>query len=172
MPSKFALALVAALCPAYSLFAQPASSPAEPDPLILRFEVKGNEIYDRKTDLTWQRCNYGQTWDEQQGWCKGVTKRFTVDRAVTHVNENAKDWRVPELGELMSIMEARCPSLQVKTGIVLIFPEFSRDEYYLSITPHGVPENAMAAKCLGNRADNFGLSRKYVSILRLVRSGR
>jgi hypothetical protein len=39
--------------------------------LSRRFVVHGNEVYDKKTDLTWQRCNYGQTWDEGANGVRG-----------------------------------------------------------------------------------------------------
>lgn len=167
-----ALLAIAALALPVTVSAQAASTPSVPDPLAQQFEVNGDEVYDRKTDRTWQRCNYGQTWDQGNEWCKGVTKHFTIDHAITDVNENAKGWRVPELGELLSIMDLRCASRQQKTGIALVFPEFSREDNYLTVTPHGQPENAMAARCGILKADNFGLSRKYVSIVRLVRTGR
>jgi hypothetical protein len=40
-----------------------------------RFVVNSNEVYDRKTDRTWRRCNYGQTYDAENRWCAGIIKR-------------------------------------------------------------------------------------------------
>jgi hypothetical protein len=27
-----------------------------------RYDIKGGEVFDKKSNLTWQRCSVGQTW--------------------------------------------------------------------------------------------------------------
>ncbi len=65
-----------------------------------RLVPQGEVVYDRKTDLTWQRCTYGQRWTEGKG-CAGESKRVTFDEA--KALESA-GWRVPTLDELKSIV--------------------------------------------------------------------
>jgi hypothetical protein len=38
-----------------------------------RYVIQGDTVYDKKTDLTWQRCSVGQRWAEGKG-CVGVTE--------------------------------------------------------------------------------------------------
>ena len=43
------------------------------EPFASRFEVHGDTVYDKSTDLTWTRCSYGQQWTEDGG-CSGSVK--------------------------------------------------------------------------------------------------
>jgi len=58
-------------------------------------------VYDRKTDLTWQRCSYGQRWDAATARCSGEALRLGFDEAKRLERDG---WRVPRLDELVSIM--------------------------------------------------------------------
>jgi hypothetical protein len=140
--------------------------------LEVRFVVSGNEVYDRKTDRTWQRCNYGQTWDESNSWCKGIAKQLTVQAAIDDVAKNASGWRLPDLGELLSMLEAGCATYRSKDGPPLIFVEVKANTFYLTTSPHGNADNNMTGECFGSTTTSAGLSRKYVSIVRVVREGR
>lgn len=140
--------------------------------LEARFNVSGNEVYDKKSDRTWQRCNYGQTWDETNAWCKGVAKQLTVQSALDDVAKNAQGWRLPDLGEMMSMMEAGCVSYRPKDGPPPIFMDVKTGTFYLTTSPHGNAENNMAAQCFGSTGMSSGLSLKYVSMVRLVREGK
>ena len=55
-----AAALSASLV-ATSSMARAECDPAKPiEPSASRFEVHGDTVYDKSTDLTWTRCSYGQ----------------------------------------------------------------------------------------------------------------
>jgi len=136
-----------------------------------RFVVKGNEVYDKKADRTWQRCNYGQTWDEESRWCKGVAKRTTVDAATAEVAKSGGGWRVPDAGEMMSLFEVACRNAKKQDSSAPIFPEVIPMTFYLTSTAHGDSDHNTATECLGSTASLAGLGRKYVSVLRLVRDG-
>jgi len=139
-----------------------------------RFVVAGNEVYDKKTDLTWQRCNYGQTWDEENHWCKGVIKHTTVDVAISEVSQNGGPWRVPNADEVISLLEVACGNTKKKDAIAPIFPEVSSSPltYYLTASTRA-NDNISAAQCQGGFGPSMvGLNRKYVAVLRLVRSGK
>jgi len=86
----------------------------------------------KKTGLVWKRCLEGQTWAPASGLlvdsvCNGAPTRFTWQQALQHVQTlNASggfaghaDWRVPNVKQLQSIVEAQCirPALNV-----IIFP--------------------------------------------------
>jgi hypothetical protein len=146
----------------------PVSAPASPSQD--RLVVSGDEIYDKKTDKTWKRCNYGQTWDNSNGWCRGVAKRLTVAIAATEVGELNGGWRVAELGEVLSVLEIACAAIVGKSDPV--FAEIHHYDWYLTATRHGNPDSIMGARCQGVRTDTAGLGSKYVSLIRIVRDGR
>jgi hypothetical protein len=89
-----------------------------------RFEPKGAEVVDRKTNLTWARCSVGQNWEEGKG-CAGSAKKFLYDEA-----SKAKwpdGWRIPTPDELKGIVAANCrnPAVDAK-----VFPGTPPDPYW------------------------------------------
>ena len=66
-----------------------------------RYVIQGDTVYDKKTDLTWQRCSVGQRWAEGKG-CVGVIKTFTFDDAQRQGNGM---WRVPTKNELGTLID-------------------------------------------------------------------
>jgi hypothetical protein len=140
--------------------------------LTLRFVVNGNEVYDKKTNLTWQRCNYGQTWDEHNRWCKGVTKHQTITQASAEVAKEMKSWRIPEISEVLSLLQVACENTKVRDAHSAVFPEILSDTHYLSYSIREDQKSVNAAQCFGSKVFNFGVGKGYAAALRLVRSGR
>jgi hypothetical protein len=141
----------------------------EKEYLEKRFRLVGGQVYDAKADLTWQRCDHGQTWDEGNAWCRGSKKHLAVEAMVEDVRARAPGWRLPEVGELAGMLEVACQQSAKDTP--QIFPEVDRNTNYLTASPHSNPDSHMSAQCFGGRSMTSGLSKKYVSIARLVRSG-
>jgi hypothetical protein len=148
-------------------------APIDAELLAKRFQVDGNEVYDRKTNLTWQRCDFGQSWDAANAWCSGVKKHATTDGLDEAARSGAPGWRLPTLDEISSLMEVACRP-QPK-DVPPVFAEIERGAatgYYLTSTPNGSGEGVMAEQCFGgSSAMPAGLGRKYVSITRLVHAG-
>jgi len=77
-----------------------------------QFKDNGNgTITDTKTGLMWKKCSEGQTGNN----CKGVAQSYSWQNALTQaqtVNQTVfasyKDWRVPNIKELTSIVEEQC----------------------------------------------------------------
>jgi hypothetical protein len=65
--------------------------------------IQADTVYDKKTDLTWQRCSVGQRWTEGTG-CVGVIKTFTFEDAQRQGNEM---WRVPTKNELGTLIDQK-----------------------------------------------------------------
>src|SRR5258706_10640450 len=75
------------------------------DPAFMaRFTVKAEEVYDKQTDLTWQRCAVGQRWVQSSG-CLGNPAKFTFDEAQALTNGK---WRVPPLQKMQGIVAQNC----------------------------------------------------------------
>jgi hypothetical protein len=140
--------------------------------LTRRFVVHGNEVYDKKTDLTWQRCNYGETWDEEDHWCKGVTRRLSMTQALAEVEKDQSGWRLPDIGEAMSLLEVACADTKSVDNPVPVFPEILPNTFYLSSSMRDDQNNVSVGQCFGSTANNVGVGKGYVSVARLVRSGR
>jgi Protein of unknown function (DUF1566) len=105
--------------------------PAKPtEPFASRFEVHGETVYDKSTDLTWTRCSYGQQWTEDGG-CSGSVKLLDWHSAVgLHLQEDA-DWRLPERDELQSIVAPNCKKPAINETV---FPGTPSIQYW---TKHG-----------------------------------
>lgn len=78
-----------------------------------RFIDNGNgTATDRQTNLIWMRCSLGQSWNQSQLTCTGNVDQFTWQEALQEADgytyAGSSDWRVPNLRELMSIVELSC----------------------------------------------------------------
>ena len=70
----------------------------------------------KPTGLMWMRCSLGQTWDGNTSSCTGSTSPHTWQGALQAAEAlNAgegfaghRDWRLPDIKELKSIVEERC----------------------------------------------------------------
>jgi hypothetical protein len=85
-----------------------------------RFADHGDgTVTDRETGLMWKRCSEGQTWDGNT--CTGIASTHTWPQALAlaeHARYAGKDdWRVPDIKELMSIVEHACHSPAIDLSI-------------------------------------------------------
>lgn len=125
-----------------------------------RYVIQGGVVYDRKTDLTWQRCSAGQQWDDEVG-CVGVIEQMTWDEATGKAQEG---WRVPTRDELATLVSPTCkqPSINEEA-----FPDMDLGKlwYWTSTT------NDDYLAWLVNFADGqfANYDRSDVGALRLVR---
>jgi hypothetical protein len=121
------------------------------------------EVYDRKTDLTWQRCSLGQKWKADVG-CVGVVKQITWDEAMQSA---ANGWRMPDKDELSTLLAPTCKNPAINEEA---FPDMDLGKlWYWSSSPGG---DYLA--WLANFADgNFtSYDRTDVGAVRLVRSSQ
>ena len=78
----------------------------------------GTEILDRRTDLIWQRCSIGQTWNGTT--CAGTAVDHTwIDALKTVPAVRATinpDYRMPSIKELSTLIEIDCvkPSMNIE----------------------------------------------------------
>ena len=103
-----------------------------------RFLIQGDTVYDRKTNLTWQRCSVGQRWVEGTG-CVGVINTFTFDVAKQQGDGN---WHMPPKGKLATLIDRNRKANKQKPMIdELAFPDMDpANLVYWSSTPHGAAD--------------------------------
>jgi len=89
-----------------------------------RFVLLGGEALDSKTDLVWQRCSLGMTWDGKRG-CHGERMSVGLDEAMISAQKLGGLWRVPSGPESESIIDRSCGSPVVD---VSVFPDIQKDE--------------------------------------------
>src|SRR5262249_37829178 len=97
------LALIGARFSALPAFADCDSSQPTRTPTT-RYQLRGGEVYDKTTDLTWQRCSIGQRWKEGAG-CVGVIKQMSWDEAK---GQAGSGWRLPSKDELTTLIAPTC----------------------------------------------------------------
>ncbi len=79
------------------------------------YDIKGPEVLDKKTGLTWQRCGLGQTYEEGRG-CTGSPKVMNFEQAKTAA---ANGWRLPSKEELERMRMDGCSFPAVNTILYL-----------------------------------------------------
>ncbi|ELF6831859.1 DUF1566 domain-containing protein [Vibrio cholerae] len=73
----------------------------------------------KSTDLMWMHCSLGQTWNGSS--CSGSTLTFNWVNALSEANSSEfagfSDWRLPNINELLSLVEERCHAPTINTNI-------------------------------------------------------
>lgn len=130
-----------------------------------RYVIKGGEVYDKKTNLTWQRCSVGQTWKEGVG-CDGVIKTFMF---FDTKRDWGGAWRVPSEAELTTLIYKNRPRHKPVIDEVA-FPDMNEDQMqYWTTMPI---DNEGWYIDFSNGTASFGSYKYYVAAVRLVRSGQ
>jgi hypothetical protein len=160
---RFAIAVILAGALEWSIPALPACDADKPTRTPgARYVLKGGEAYDKKTDLTWQRCSIGQRWKEGTG-CVGVIKQLDWDESM---KQAADGWRVPTMDELLTLVSPTCHKPAINEEV---FPDMELDKlWYWSSTEQG-PFLALLVDFAEGQSNSY--DRTDVGTLRLVRDG-
>lgn len=97
--------------------AQAACDPKKPDKTpVSRYQIKGDEVYDTQTHLTWQRCTVDRHWKNGAG-CVGTVRPMTLADAK---RQGRNGWRLPTADELRTLVADNCtePAINEK-----VFPD-------------------------------------------------
>lgn len=142
-------------------------------PLSPRFVVVEDGVLDRVNKLIWQRCAQGQTWDGASCVGEPATRKWVqaLDIADQVAAQTGKDWRLPNVKELLSLTEGETVSPQVDS---VAFPNF---------VPIGTWSSTLRAKALNQWADDAFVVlgdgrtsaiyvRQYPFAIRLVRDAK
>ncbi len=85
-----------------------------------RYVIRGDEVYDSQTKLTWARCSVGQEWKNEH--CVGNIVYFNFDTAQKQASDG---WRVPTRDELVSLIDPNLKKFPVVDTAA--FPDMGRE---------------------------------------------
>ncbi len=162
MPTSRKIAAVIVAQLALTPVAHAACNDTQPD---TRYALNGAEVYDSKTNLTWQRCSLGQTWSENK--CTGSVTGMTWDQANKAAQSAKSGWRLPTRQELQSVLQNTCG---LSPGDKLVFPDL--DIMYSTYWSATTSEPALAWLVGFNNASTFNGFRTAPNAVRLVRTGK
>lgn len=110
---------------------------------------KPSKVFHTTSGLEWSRCVIGQTWNNDSKTCDGDGERFTWQSALklsqTYKLEGHTDWRLPNIKELVSLVERACVSPAIELDI---FPATPSDSYWTA-TPNTSADKADEAWSVG-----------------------
>jgi hypothetical protein len=130
-----------------------------------RFEVHGDTVYDKSTDLTWTRCSYGQHWTGDGG-CSGSLNLLDWSSAMALHSPGTADWRLPQRDELQSIVAPNCKKPAINDTV---FPGTPSIQYWTS-TASGPSYAWVVFFRTGMPTWNFLKTTPFA--VRMVRTGR
>ncbi|MEM9181856.1 MAG: DUF1566 domain-containing protein [Pseudomonadota bacterium] len=121
------------------------------------------------SELVWQRCALGQTWNGAS--CDGTPQLLSfgeaLQAAASHEQANAQDWRLPNRNELGSIVEDRCELPALDSNV---FPDAPAGEHWSSSPYTGGSDEAWAVDFDDGRVAPASI-QTFLPV-RLVREGR
>jgi hypothetical protein len=143
--------------------ASAACDPGEPTKKpTSQYVIQGATVYDKASNLTWQRCSVGQTWKDGAG-CIGDVKVFpwAQTKALEH-----DGWRLPTEAEIETLVSPTCSKPAINEEV---FPNMHLGElHYWSGTGEGA--YASYANFSNGLVSTDAADEPYA--VRLVRSGK
>ena len=140
--------------------AQSCNSAIEDSTPDVRFVISGDEVRDVVSNLTWKRCAQGQIWNSVSASCSGAVLSLTWSQALSQASG---EWRLPNIKELLSIVEVSCSSPAINETI---FPDTS-DESFWTSSPY--INNAQAWTVLFSDGNDEGSNKNNGASVRLVK---
>jgi len=111
-------------------------------------------VKDRLSGLLWMRCALGQQWRDQRCAFNHLGYSFADARdAVSEINDAGgfagyRDWRLPDMKELMTIVEQRCEDPAINNNA---FPDTPVTGYWTSQRDPDYSDGAMLIHFLNGR---------------------
>jgi hypothetical protein len=129
--------------------------------------ANGMTVLDQQTGLIWARCPNGMNWDGAA--CAGTATSYTWQEALTAADTSTlagyTDWRLPNIKELISLVEPGCVDPALNTRI---FPNTA--SWFWSSSPY-VGSAYSAWYVYFGYGDVYDDSRGSSLAVRLVRGG-
>lgn len=106
----------------------------------------GSKIKDTKTNIIWQRCAIGQTWDNTSQNCVGNATVFNSwQTALQSVASMGKNTYLPNVKQLMSLVEHACHGPAINESVFKGFDKQDDATWYWSSTPDMADDNNVYA---------------------------
>lgn len=125
----------------------------------------GSEVLDTQTNLIWQRCSLGQTWNGTT--CTGTASTHTWADALTQAKALGNGYRLPNIKELQSLVEEACYNGSINETF---FPTKPRDTYWSASPNAGL--NGFAWLVPFNTGYPLNADKPFNSLVRAVRAGQ
>ncbi|MDP2024647.1 DUF1566 domain-containing protein [Sulfuriferula sp.] len=140
------------------------AAPANKDENKRFIDNRDGSVTDTHTDLIWMRCALGQTWDGVT--CTGTAPGYSWKGAIaTHATfAGHSDWRTPDIGELLSIVD---PTRSDPAIDITVFPN-TPNQIFWSATP---ANSGCAHYVSFSSGRTFESGRTNSNCVRLVRGG-
>jgi hypothetical protein len=136
-----------------------------------RFTTTSEIVTDKDTTLSWTRCAIGQHWGGNA--CVGEATSMNWSEAMAMVNlfnqhglAGHKDWRLPAIPELASIVERQCFNPRVNE---VVFPGAPSKVFWTSMEKVGTTDLAYSLDFGGGNAK--ATLKDFKGAVRLVRGG-
>lgn len=162
------LAIILLLCHSGWSFAQTCGANIPVSTPDSRFKDNGNgTLTDKKTGLTWKQCLEGQVFPGCTGIVYGYDWQGALEQADSSVFAGYDNWRVPNVNELESLVEASCLSPAIN---LTQFPNTWAGEHWSS-SP-SADSGGESTWTVNFDAGYSGMTYRYsLAALRLVRGG-
>ena len=136
------------------------------------FIAKEGEVTDTKTGLIWSRCSLGQVWQKGKG-CVGEVELLRRSEAEERVRSLGKNWRLPSIDELQTLIEPRCKSPMINAKVFGKVHDFTAEgANYLSASIYLEGDEVMPTLFYTIDFMNGGVdahTKGFVGAVRLVR---
>lgn len=146
--------------------AEPKGDPVKQNPVPdARYVVRENEVFDKTTRLTWQRCTVGRHWEDGKG---SVGTAHMLNWA-SAMQQGKNGWRLPTKDELETLVSTTCGKPALNRNI---FPDVGLDGawWYWTSTPYTKDAAGAWAVHFGDGGSGYAFPFKKGAV-RLVRSG-
>lgn len=165
------------------VMAQECSLDMEKSAASSRYIANDNGTFsDESTGLTWMRCQLGKTWDAKSLSCEGTAETYHWQSAlvmVESINDKSghhalhqfagqKEWRMPNIKELVSLKEVAChsPAMSTKVfGDTFNFETGNLAAYLWSSTPAGDGQNIVTLDSINGEVYQYNAAEYKFSVL-------
>jgi len=132
------------------------------------FNILGDKVFDKKTQLTWMRCSIGSKWKDNIG-CHPSPNTISFYEAKDIENSLNNGWRIPTIEELNTIFIDQCEQYAINSKL---FPDIKLLDnfapYWSSTSVQQIQNFIYYIDFINKRLDAH--SKGFSLFLRLVKS--